>query len=107
MTGIHSAIGPRYPEGMFDTDPVSSEPRRFSIWLPRPLWIGLAAVVLVIVAAGLGIGVPILRQQVVIQEIHFLGGWSEVRYAGPQWLQELLGYERTRILDVITVVRLK
>jgi hypothetical protein len=33
---------------MSAADPITSEPRRFSIPLPRPLWIGLVAVVLFI-----------------------------------------------------------
>src|SRR5215471_21359642 len=88
------------------SDPATPEPRPSSIWLPRPLWIGLAALMLLIVAAGLGLGVPILRQQLALQEIQNLGGLREVRYAGPRWLQQLLGHEMSSILDVVTVVRL-
>jgi hypothetical protein len=91
---------------MTATDPMTPAPRPFSIRLPPPLWIGLSAVVLLIVAAGLGLGVPILRQQLALQEIQNLGGLREVRYAGPRWLQQSLGYERTHFLDVVTVVRL-
>jgi hypothetical protein len=36
------------------TNPVTPDPRRFPIRLPRPLWIGLAAVVLSLNAAGAG-----------------------------------------------------
>ena len=40
------------------------ESRRFSIRLTRPVGMFLATVVMVIVAVGLQIGVPVYRQQV-------------------------------------------
>src|SRR5438874_2664031 len=81
-------------------------PGRVSIWLPRPLWIGVATIALVIVAVGLRIGMPIYRQQVVIQEIEQLGGKIESRHAGPQWLRDRLGYERAELLDEVFSVSL-
>ena len=48
---------------------ISSEPRGPALRLPRPLWFGLAALVLVIAALGIRIGVPIYRQQAAIREI--------------------------------------
>src|SRR5262249_17403433 len=39
------------------------EPRRFSIQSPRLSWIGVAAAVLVVIAMGVELGVPIYRQQ--------------------------------------------
>jgi hypothetical protein len=39
------------------TEPVAPEPRHLSIRLPRPLWIGVAAVI-IIGAIGLLIGLP-------------------------------------------------
>jgi len=44
-----------------------SELGRFSIRLPRPLWIGLLAASLVVVAAGIQFVVPIWRQQAAIR----------------------------------------
>lgn len=38
--------GQGYPDGMATTDLIAPEPRRFSIPLPRPFWIFLAAVVM-------------------------------------------------------------
>jgi Leucine-rich repeat (LRR) protein len=78
---------------------------RFSVRLLRPLWIGLAAVVL-IAAAALQFGIPIYRQQAVIREIERLGGswgwWdSEERF----WIRRLFGDERTW-LDPVTSVDL-
>jgi hypothetical protein len=59
---------------MSATDPVAPKPRRFSIRLPRPLWPGVAAVVLVVVALGLQFGVPIYQQHVAVREITEIGG---------------------------------
>ncbi len=53
---------------------MTPKPRRFSIRLPRPLWIGLAAAVLVVGALGLGFGVRIWRQYATVQAIERLGG---------------------------------
>ncbi len=41
-----------YPDGMVATDPVTPEPRRFAVRLLRPLWIGVAAGVLIVVGGG-------------------------------------------------------
>ena len=62
------------------------EPRKFSVQLPRPLWIGLTTVVLVVVAIGLRIGAPIYRQQVAIREIEVLDGSIRTEPTGPRWL---------------------
>jgi len=43
VTGIHPSTRPRYPDGMAAADPVTADPRRFSVRLPRPLWLGVAA----------------------------------------------------------------
>jgi len=67
------------------------EPSRFSLRLPRPLWIGLATVVLVVAALWFQFGLPIWRQQVAIREIERLGGSFETDPRGPEWLQERLG----------------
>jgi hypothetical protein len=58
--------------------------------LPRPLWIGLAAIVLIMTAAGLGVGIPIYRQQIAVREIEELGGWVFTAPRTPEWLYELL-----------------
>jgi hypothetical protein len=66
--------------------PISVDPRRVSIPLPRPLWIGLVAVVLAVVATGLQFGLPIYRQQAAIREIERAGGRVHVVPRGPAWL---------------------
>jgi hypothetical protein len=73
MAGIQSRIGPRYPEDMVTTDPTTLAPRRFSLRLPRLLWIGLLTAALVVVAVGLGIGMPVYRQHVAWVELERLG----------------------------------
>jgi hypothetical protein len=76
--------------------PTPPAPRRFSVRLPRPLWIGLAAAVLVVVAIGLRVGIPIYRQHIAIREIKGLGGTVDTRPRGPAWLRERLGNGRMK-----------
>ncbi len=76
---------------MSGTDHLTPAPRYFSICLPRPLWTGLAAVVLTIVAGGLWIGVPIYRQRVAIREIERAGGNVVYMESGQDWLFRWLG----------------
>jgi hypothetical protein len=76
-------------------DPVTPEPRRFSIRLPRPMWIGVAAGVLVVLVVALRVGIPIYRQQVAIREIERLGGWVLTEERGPNWLRRWVGDKAT------------
>ena len=103
VAGVHSDNGDDKLARMTSTH---CESRRFSIRLPRPLWVGAVALVLIVVAFGISFGVPIYRQQAARREIGRLGGRLEEKYHGPQWLRRLLGYDRTRVFDVINVVRL-
>jgi hypothetical protein len=85
-----------------DATPLSaipSVPRRFSIRLPRPLWIGLTTAVLVVVAVGLGVVLPILRQQVAIREIQRLGGEIVIQNGGFAWLRSRIGDEQMKYFD--------
>jgi hypothetical protein len=91
------------------------ERRRFSVRMPRPLWIGLAMVVSVVLAVGLHFGVPIYRQQPAIREIERLGGHVERIPRGPawfrrlianEWLTEHMGHEFGQIFDQVESVRL-
>jgi len=72
------------------TDSVTTDARRFWIPLPRPLSIFLAAVFLVVIAAGLRFGLPIYRQHVAIREIRRLGGEVRVKTNGPEWICDQL-----------------
>jgi len=82
----------------------SPEPPRFSIPLPRPLWIFLATVVLVALAAGFVIGRPIYREQKAILEIERVGGKIGDRLPPPEqkrhWLRDLMGWRGCDITGV-------
>src|SRR5579859_4597501 len=81
---------------------------RFSIPLPRPLWIALATVVLVVMAIGLGIGAPIYRQQRAIQEINRLGGSiDDAEPIGPKWLQRAIGQQRMQVFCRVRSIAFK
>ncbi len=85
-------------------NPTPAGPRRLSVRLPRPLWIGLAAAVLILIAFGLEIGLPIYRQNVAIREIRRLGGMVQTLPAGPTWLRKLIGDERAESFEHVEVV---
>src|SRR5262245_16621555 len=77
---------------MADADPVVRAPRRFSIRLPRPLWIGVATIGLVI-GGLLLISVRYYLQGIAIRDLSTVGGRVEMRPAWPEWLRERLGAE--------------
>ena len=108
LTGIHAAAGPPYTDGMATapSNPTNAEPRRFSIRLPRPLWIGLAALVLIVGAAGLHIGLLAYRQHVAIREIEAGGGGIDLKLRGPDWMRQCLGKDRMRVFDEVFYVQL-
>src|SRR5215813_9940598 len=89
---------------MSATSPLSTppEPHRFSVRLPRPLWIGLAAVVLIVGGVALRFGLQIDRQQTAIREIERLGGDIEAEPGGPDWLREWLDDEWMETFDTVT-----
>src|SRR6266478_2521471 len=89
------------------TDPVTPDPRRFSIRLPRPLWIGVAAVVLSAVEVGVQFGLPIYRQQAAMREFKRIGGHVITRHVGPEWLRQFLGDERMKLFDDAYFVNLQ
>lgn len=67
------------------SNPSPPDLHSLSIRMPRPLWIGIAAVLVIGAAVGISIGVPIYRQCAAIDEINRRGGGGEVRYDGPQF----------------------
>lgn len=103
MFGIHADSRRRYTDGMSATDPIAPEPRRISIRLPQPLWIGLAVVVLIGSAIGLQLGLPIYRRHVAIREIERLGGGIYSEYDGPEWLRSWVHNRNreTKVFDKI------
>jgi hypothetical protein len=80
--------------------PTIAELHRFSIRLPRPLWIGVAAVILTVAASALGLGLPIYRRQASIKSIERLNGHVEVQLGSPEWLRKLLGDDRLHSLKI-------
>jgi hypothetical protein len=76
---------------MAEIAPAATDPRRFSMRLSRPLCIGLASGVLIVIAVGLHIGMPVYRKQVAIREIERVGGFVSGPLGGPDWLRRLIG----------------
>ena len=106
MTGIYRDNSRRYICGMDATISTDiPEPRSLSIRLPRPLWIGVAGCIMIVVAVGLQFGLPIYRQHVAIKAIKQLGGIAITERRGPAWLQRMIG-EKVRLFDVVTEVAL-
>ncbi len=81
-------------------DSINSQPRRVSI-LPRPLWIGVATVVLIVVGVGLRIGLPIYRHQAAIRQLQRMGGVVITERGGPAWLRRWIGDRRMQIQDPV------
>src|SRR5262245_32333634 len=86
--------------------PASPFASGISIWLPRPLWIGLASAVLVVVTVGWRFGWPIYRQQVAIREIERAGGTIRVSPRGPAWLRRWVSEDRMKAVDFVEGVYL-
>ncbi len=66
---------------------LTPKPRRLASRPPRPLWIGLATLGLVVVVVGIRVGYPAYRQHVAIQEIERLGGKIGRMSRLPLWVQ--------------------
>src|SRR5262245_62000012 len=79
--------------------------RRPSIQLPRPLWIGIATGVLIVVAFCLRIGSLIHRQRLAIAEIERLGGEVTLSTNQPEWLRPFVADAHLEVVDVVTAVR--
>jgi len=73
--------------------------------VPRPLWIGVATIVMVVIAVGLRFGLPIYRQRLAIREIERLGGVVETQDGGPELLRGWIGDSRMSIFDRVICVR--
>jgi len=74
--------------------------------LPHPLWILLAALLLLLIAAGLGIAIPHYRQQTALREIERLNGSVSMLGGGPDWLRRWIGDDRMRPFDKVSAVDL-
>src|SRR5689334_12607874 len=92
---------------------MSSEPNPTFAGIPRPLWILLATVALVVAAIAVRVGIA-CRQTAAIQASERVAGhplawsgpvrWKPVKTApgGPTWLRERLGDERMTLFDIPT-----
>jgi hypothetical protein len=70
---------------------VTLESRRFSIRLPPPLWIGLAAIVLIVIGLGLTMGIPIYEEQAAIRRFEKLDCPCYRESRLPDWRQDWVG----------------
>jgi hypothetical protein len=76
------------------------------IRLPRPLWLVLVVVVLVIVGVSLRFGLPIYRQQVAINAIQLLGAKIKTRRTIPEWVATFVGEKWSAAFDDVVDVSL-
>lgn len=69
--------------------------------VPRPMWIALPTVVLVITVVGVQLGWPIYRKVAAIQLVESLGGIVDTNPRGPDWFRSLIGEERMEPFDEV------
>jgi hypothetical protein len=89
---------------MLTTDPISPEGRKISIRLPRPVSIGVATGVLVVVTVAVRFGLPIYWRQLALNEIQRLHGSTQTTRGGPSWLRKLIGDERMKVFDDVDTI---
>jgi hypothetical protein len=63
----------------------------FPIAVPRPHSIGLAAIIVLVVAIGLQTAVPMYQQHAAIRAIEKKGGSVDITVRGPEWLRRHIG----------------
>jgi len=78
----------------------------FAKRLRRWVWFYVATAVILAVSFGVHFGLPVYRQQQVLDEVARLGGWAGAREGGPKWLREKLGNERMKGFDEIRAINL-
>src|SRR6516165_6070854 len=86
------------------TEPIIPDPRRLSLRLPRPLWIGVAAGALTVAAVGIQVGLPVWQQHVAICEVERAGARVETRPRSPAWLRGVIGDEKMQMFDRVQKV---
>ncbi len=80
---------------------VTPERGRLSINLPRPLWIGVATALLVVMAARLRLGVPLYRRHLAIRAIDRAGGIIFTRRTAPEFLRRWLSVDQIMRFDEV------
>jgi hypothetical protein len=83
---------------------VPAEVRQFLNRLPWPLWVAVAAVVLMIAAVGLRIGCAAYWQHVAILELQNAGCLIETRPNGPEWLRRWFDDQSLKPFDDVVSV---
>jgi Leucine-rich repeat (LRR) protein len=83
---------------------IDSEPRRRSIRLPQPFWVGLIATIAVVAVFGLHFALPVCRQNLAIQAVERLGGKVKTRRTIPEWAEKVLGEKWATVFDDVDVV---
>jgi hypothetical protein len=86
--------------------PLLADQGEFAKRMRRWVWFYLAAAVILAVSFGVHYGLPVYRQQQVLDEVARLQGWAGAREGGPKWLREKLGNERMKGFDEIRAVNL-
>jgi len=86
------------------TNSPPAEPRRFTVPLPRPLWIGLAALFLIAASLGLRFVLPIYQRQTAVRRIEELGGAVAIGWQGGARARDT--GERLGLLDDVVVIDL-
>jgi hypothetical protein len=71
------------------------------IRVPRPIWIALPTVALIVAVAGLQVGLPVYRRHQARRTIQRLRGLFDTVRVGPEWLRELIGEERAESCDPV------
>ena len=74
--------------------------------LPHWGWFLLATAILVVVYAALWIWIPYHREQQIVQKINGWGGNVDTSKGGSEWLRRLVGDERMKVFDRVSVVYL-
>src|SRR5690348_10866716 len=90
-------------------DASSDERRRMSVRLPRPLWIGLVTVALVVGAAVAEVASVLYRHQqrlAAVRLVENLDSEVRIRTDGPDWIREWSGSELLGPFDDVNEVLL-
>jgi hypothetical protein len=69
--------------------------------LPRPIWIAVPTLALVVVVVGLEVGLPVYRRQQARQTIDRFNGFFHTVPVGPEWFREVIGEERAESFDSV------
>jgi hypothetical protein len=76
--------------------------------VPRPGWLCLVAFVLILVAVGLNVSVPVYRERAALRVLRpFVYGDLQTRQTGPRWLRRWAGESRMNVLDKVEGITLR